>query len=102
MQTLDKVEPRMMTFDAANNAMSPAISLGDHVTVDLDAAPIVGKQTLFWAGADAAEPRAVLGKLIKISRTRWTVRQFNPARTFSLTRAEFPLACPVRWVMFAD
>lgn len=70
-------------------SMSPEFEPGDTLMVNPRLPGLSATPCVFYSGA-GDEPRAMVKRLVGSSAEAWRVQQFNPARTFELSRDEWP------------
>jgi len=76
-------------------SMSPAYNPGEMAIVHPKLPPLIGKTHIFSQEAEDGQFRGSIKKLVGQTATEWKVEQYNPARTFTLSKAEWPKAVRV-------
>jgi hypothetical protein len=66
--------------------MAPAYEIGDEVFVDLNASVRDDREAILLN----RDGDFLLRNLVSRTGSRWTVQQYNPARTYYLSRTEWP------------
>lgn len=74
------------------DAMMPAYEPGNLLLVNPAVPPAAGDDCLFVQEAADGRRRALVRRLVRLSAVSWTVRQWNPDRTFNLPRRDWPKA----------
>lgn len=72
-----------------NDSMSPAYEHGDMLLVDPSKPVRGGDDCLFVKSHADGGMDALIKRLIRATADKWRVRQFNPARDFDLSRADW-------------
>lgn len=70
-------------------SMSPEFEPGDTLMVNPRLPGLSGSPCVFYTGS-GDEPRAMVKRLVSSNQEVWRVQQFNPPKTFELSRAEWP------------
>ena len=73
----------------SGDSMFPAYEPGDTALVNPLIKPALMRDAIFFKGDDDNISEALIKRLIRASSTEWHVRQWNPARDFTLKRAEW-------------
>lgn len=76
-------------------SMSPAYNPGDMAIVHPRVPVIINKTYIFSSDDGDGTFRGTIKKLVGQTATEWKVEQYNPQRTFSLSKAEWPKAVRV-------
>lgn len=76
-------------------SMVPAYSPGDMAIVHPRQPVILNKTYIFTTDDDDGTFKGTIKKLVGQTATEWKVEQYNPQRTFSLSKAEWPKAVRV-------
>jgi transcriptional regulator with XRE-family HTH domain len=79
-----------------NDKNKPAYRRRDIVIIDPDSPPIEGEDCLFTGTpTGSAGAFSVIGCLVKVTTTLWTVRRYSEKKDLELLRAAFPNAWPI-------
>lgn len=74
-----------------NDSMVPAYRPGERAIVH-PKLPITPDETYIFYTNDPSDDRAKIKHLVKVTPEEWIVEQYNPAETFAMDRAEWPVA----------
>ncbi len=70
-------------------SMEPAYERGNIVLVNPSAQPEPGDDVVFMREGKDGQRYVVIKRLVKVNAQSWTVKQYNPAKTFTLSRKEW-------------
>lgn len=73
-------------------SMFPAYEQGNLLLVNPAVPPNAGDDCLFIQEADDGARYALIKRLVRFNSTSWTVKQWNPDKTFTLSRREWQRA----------
>lgn len=76
----------------SGDSMEPAYERGNLLLVNPAAAVTAGDDCLFLRAADDGTRYVLVKRLVRVSEQSWTVRQYNPPRTYTLSRKEWQQA----------
>lgn len=76
-------------------SMEPVFSPGDMAIVNPRLPPVRGKDVILVGGEEEGEFRASIKRLERWDAKSWQVKQFNPARSMSWPRKDWPKALRV-------
>lgn len=72
------------------DSMTPAFEPGDRAWVNPRLPPIRNADCIFYqVNGNGDEPRAMIKRLVGWTDSKWSVKQWNPAKEFKLDRAEW-------------
>jgi transcriptional regulator with XRE-family HTH domain len=77
------------------DSMVPAYEPGNLLLVNPAVPPAPGDDCLFVQEAADGDRYALIKRLVRFNSTSWTVKQWNPDKTFNLPRREWQKALPV-------
>lgn len=72
-------------------SMVPAYRPGERAIVH-PRLPVIADETYIFYTNDPSDDRAMVKHLVKATPDEWHVEQYNPHKTFSLDRREWPVA----------
>lgn len=90
-----RYSPSAFGIYCPNAQQAPAFEPKDTVLIDPSRPAMIGDDALLvrnFDGSTAAPFDGVLRRLIGQTDTHWRVRQFNPAKDYNLSKAEWPRA----------
>lgn len=76
----------------SGESMEPAYERGNIVLVNPSAQPESGDDVVFMREGKDGQRYVLIKRLVKVNAQSWTVKQYNPAKTFTLSRKEWPKA----------
>jgi phage repressor protein C with HTH and peptisase S24 domain len=76
----------------SGDSMEPAYERGNLLLVNPSVQPEPGDDVVFMREAKDGQRYVLVKRLVKVNAQSWTVKQYNPARTFTLSRKEWSKA----------
>lgn len=76
----------------SGDSMEPAYERGNILLVNPSAHPQPGDDVVFMREDKDGTRYVLIKRLVKVNAQSWTVKQYNPARTFTLSRKEWSKA----------
>lgn len=86
--------PECFAVHVIGESMEPAFWQGEQVVVDPRRVPAAGDDCIF-VNDHEPEWHAVVKRLLRATPDKWKVRQYNPAKDFDLSRAEWTRALKI-------
>ncbi len=76
----------------SGESMEPAYERGNIVLVNPSMNPEPGDDVVFMRESRDGQRYVLIKRLVKVNAQSWTVKQYNPAKTFALSRKEWAKA----------